>query len=67
MSRAEIRVDFASHQDEVNRMTVSQLNAVADIVLRLNSLDDESFALLRAVLSDSFQAPDRKTVRDPGA
>ena len=67
MSRAEIRVDFASHQDEVNRMTVSQLNAVADIVLRLNSLDDESFALLRAILSGSFQDPDRETVPDSRA
>lgn len=64
MSRPEISVDFASHQDEVNRMTVSQLNAVADIILRINALDDESFALLRAILADNSRWFVRETVPD---
>ena len=54
MTYPEIKIDFESHRDQVNRMTVSQLNAVADAILALNALDDESFALLCDVLTPDF-------------
>lgn len=65
MSRPEIKVDFDSHREEVNRLTVSQLNAVADVILRLNSLDDQSFALLCDVLTTNFADLLRKAVEAP--
>ena len=52
MTHQEIKIDFDSHREQVNRMTVTQLNAVADAVLALNALDDESFALLCDVLDN---------------
>ena len=67
MSRPEIKVDFESHREEVNRLTVSQLNAVADVILRLNLLDDPSFALLCDVLTTSFSYLLRKAVEAPRA
>ena len=66
MSRPEIMVDFDSRREEVNRLTVSQLNAVADVILRINSLDDQSFALLCDVLTTNFADLLRKAVEAPG-
>ena len=60
MTYPEIKIDFESHKDQVNRMTVSQLNAVADAILALNALDDESFALLCDVLNPDFAVQLRK-------
>ena len=41
-------------------MTVAQLNAVADAILALNALDDESFALLCEVLTPDYVVQLRK-------
>ena len=60
MTYPEIRIDFDSHREQVERMTVSQLNAVADAILAINALDDESFALLCEVLTPDFAVQLRK-------
>ena len=67
MSRPEIKVDFDSHREKVDSLTVSQLNAVADVILQLNLLDDQSFALLCDVLTTSFSDLLRKAVEAPRA
>ena len=67
MSRPEIKVDFESHREEVDRLTVFQLNAVADVILQLNLLDDQSFALLCDVLTTNFADLLRKAVSEPRA
>ena len=64
MSRPEIKVDFDSHREKVDRLTVSQLNAVADVILQLNLLDD---ALLCDVLTTNFADLLRKAVTEPRA
>ena len=67
MSRPEIVVDFESHRGMMNGLTISQVYEITEIILRINALDDASFALLRAVLSGSFQDPDRETDPDSRA
>lgn len=52
MTHPELKIDFDSHREQVNRMTVAQLNAVADAILA--ALDDESFALLCEVLTPDY-------------
>lgn len=53
MKRPDLTVDFESHRDQVNRMTVQQLDAVSDIIIRMNNLDDASMSLLCDVLTSA--------------